>query len=49
MGERPQVVNSIGRLDKALDEANAKRWTVVSMKTDRKAVFSYSAGKLEKP
>ncbi|HXV25616.1 MAG TPA: HAD family hydrolase [Alphaproteobacteria bacterium] len=29
----------IGKLDKALDEANAKGWTVVDMKTDWKVVF----------
>ena len=29
----------IGRLDKALDEANAKGWTVVDMKTDWKTIF----------
>jgi hypothetical protein len=33
--------SSIGRLDKALDEANARRWTVVDMKRDWKAVFPY--------
>jgi hypothetical protein len=31
----------IGRLDKALDEANARGWTVVSMKTDWKRIFSF--------
>ncbi|MGB6192283.1 MAG: HAD family hydrolase, partial [Terracidiphilus sp.] len=31
--------SSMGRLDKALDEANAKGWTVVDMKTDWKAIF----------
>ncbi len=29
----------IGKLDKALDEANAKHWTVVSMKNDWKTIF----------
>ncbi len=29
----------IGRLDKALDEANAKGWTIVSMKDDWKTIF----------
>jgi phosphoglycolate phosphatase-like HAD superfamily hydrolase len=29
----------IGQLDKAWDEATAKRWTVVSMKTDWKRIF----------
>ena len=33
--------SSIGRLDKALDEANAKGWTVVSMKTDWKKIFPF--------
>ncbi|HEU4936371.1 MAG TPA: hypothetical protein VFT39_07960 [Vicinamibacterales bacterium] len=32
--------STIGRLDKALDEAIAERWTVVSMKDDWKAVFA---------
>jgi phosphoglycolate phosphatase-like HAD superfamily hydrolase len=31
----------IGRLDKALDEANAKGWTVVDMKRDWKRVFAF--------
>ena len=29
----------VGTLDKALDEANAKGWTVVSMKDDWKDIF----------
>ena len=29
----------IGKLDKALDEANAKGWTVASMKDDWKTIF----------
>jgi phosphoglycolate phosphatase-like HAD superfamily hydrolase len=33
--------SSIGRLDKALDEANAKGWTVVSMKDDWKKIFAF--------
>jgi len=33
--------SSVGRLDKALDEANAKGWTVVSMKTDWKKIFPF--------
>ena len=32
---------SIGKLDKALDEAQAKRWTVVDMKRDWNRVFSF--------
>jgi phosphoglycolate phosphatase-like HAD superfamily hydrolase len=31
----------IGKLDKALDEANAKGWTVVDMKRDWKRVFGF--------
>jgi phosphoserine phosphatase len=31
---------SIGQLDKALDEADAKRWTVVDMKNDWRRVFA---------
>ena len=30
----------IGRLDKALDEADAKGWTVVDMKDDWKTIFA---------
>ena len=33
--------SSIGRLDKALEEAKAKTWTVVDMKKDWKRVFSF--------
>ena len=33
--------SGIGRLDKALDEAKAKGWTVVDMKRDWKTVFSF--------
>ena len=33
--------SSIGRLDKALDEAQAKGWTVVDMKNDWKVVFPF--------
>ena len=35
--------SSIGRLDKGLDEATAKGWTVVSIKDDWKRVFAYEA------
>jgi hypothetical protein len=31
----------VGRLDKALDEASAKGWTVVDMKRDWKKVFAF--------
>ncbi len=33
----------IGKLDKALDEANAKGWTVVDMKTDWKLIFPFES------
>ena len=33
----------IGRLDKGLDEAKAKGWTVVSMKDDWKRIFSFDS------
>jgi hypothetical protein len=33
--------SSIGRLDKGLDEAAAKGWTVVSMKDDWKTIFTF--------
>jgi hypothetical protein len=33
--------SSIGRLDKALDEANAKAWTVVDMKADWRVIFPF--------
>jgi hypothetical protein len=33
--------SSIGQLDKALDEAQTKGWTVVDMKKDWKRVFSF--------
>jgi hypothetical protein len=31
--------SSIGRLDKGLDEASARGWTVVSIKEDWKTIF----------
>jgi len=34
--------SSIGRLDKALDEAKARGWTVVDMKRDWKTVFPFA-------
>ncbi|MGH7216681.1 MAG: HAD family hydrolase [Nitrospiraceae bacterium] len=34
----------IGKLDKALDEANAKGWTVVDMKQDWERVFPFESG-----
>jgi len=33
--------SSIGRLDKGLDEAKVKDWTVVSMKDDWKSIFPF--------
>jgi phosphoglycolate phosphatase-like HAD superfamily hydrolase len=33
--------SAVGRLDKALDEANAKAWTVVDMKKDWKHIFVF--------
>jgi hypothetical protein len=33
--------SSIGRLDKALDDGNAKGWTVMDMKKDWKRVFLF--------
>ena len=33
--------SAVGKLDKALDEANAKGWTVVSMKDDWNKIFSF--------
>lgn len=33
--------SSVGRLDKGLDEAQARGWTVVDMKTDWKRVFAF--------
>ena len=33
--------SSIGRLDKALDEATAKNWTVVDMKRDWKKIYAF--------
>ena len=31
--------SAVGKLDKGLDEAKAKNWTVVDMKTDRNRIF----------
>jgi hypothetical protein len=33
--------SSVGRLDKALDAAQAEGWTVVDMKNDWKRVFAF--------
>jgi len=33
--------SSVGRLDKGLDEAKAKRWTVVDMKNDWKVIYPF--------
>jgi haloacid dehalogenase-like hydrolase len=35
--------SAFGRLDKALDEAQARGWTVVSMKDDWKRIFPFGA------
>ena len=46
-GERETAYDrnsSIGRLDKALDEATARNWVVVDMKRDWKRVFRVSVG-----
>jgi hypothetical protein len=37
--------SKIGKLDKALDDADAKGWTVVDMKRDWKIIFA--RGKVE--
>ena len=39
--------SSVGRLDKALDAAQAEAWTVVDMKNDWKRVFAFEGN--EKP
>ncbi len=36
--------SSIGRLDKGLDEANEKGWTVIDMKNDWKVIYPFEAG-----
>ncbi len=33
--------SSIGRLDKGLDEATARAWTIVDMKKDWKRIFTF--------
>ena len=33
------MIGSVGRLDKALDEAETRGWTVVDMKNDWKVIF----------
>jgi phosphoglycolate phosphatase-like HAD superfamily hydrolase len=37
--------SEFGRLDKALDEANARGWVVVNMKNDWKSIFPASSGR----
>jgi hypothetical protein len=37
--------SSFGRLDKALDEAKARGWTIVSMKDEWKTIFPASSGR----
>jgi hypothetical protein len=39
----------IGKLDKALDEASAKGWTVASMKDDWKTIFPFAPGAVGAP
>jgi hypothetical protein len=39
----------VGKLDKALDEAREKGWTVVDMKKDWKTIFSFPMEKKERP
>ncbi len=36
--------SSVGRLDKGLDEANEKGWTVIDMKNDWKVVYPFELG-----
>jgi hypothetical protein len=36
-------VSSVGKLDKALDVAEAEGWTVVDMKTDWKTIFPFGS------
>jgi len=37
------VVVALARLDKGLDEAAAKSWTVVSMKNDWNRIFAFES------
>lgn len=39
----------IGKLDKALDEANRKGWAVVDMKNDWKRVFPFESSSTGSP
>ena len=41
MGLRPAIV--IGKLDKGLDEAQSKGWTIVDIKRDWKTIFPPTA------
>jgi hypothetical protein len=36
--------SAIGKLDKGLDEARARGWTVVDMKTDWERIFAFKQG-----
>jgi hypothetical protein len=36
---------AVGRLDKTLDEAKARGWTVIGMKDDRRRVFPFAGPK----
>ncbi|MNI98460.1 hypothetical protein D3C73_1573050 [compost metagenome] len=35
--------SKIGRLDKALDEANTRKWTVVDMTTEWRRIYPFDA------
>jgi hypothetical protein len=35
--------SAIGKLDKGLDEARARNWTVVDMRTDWRRIFAYES------
>jgi hypothetical protein len=41
--------SSIGKLDRALDEATTRGWTVVDMRRDWNRVFAFHAARLEAP
>jgi len=38
---RRQSYDTVGKLDKALDEATAKKWIVVDMKRDWKIIYPF--------
>ncbi len=41
--------SSVGRLDKGLDEASVRHWTVVSMKSDWKRIFAFENDGEQRP